>query len=98
MGGVVRDRSFSESDIIQTDGGHFIGCTFDGSILQYGGGEHPKFEDCTLDEVSWLFNQAALRTIQFLQTINASDGGPAFIADLFKPGNYITASVSAGDG
>ena len=98
MGGVVRDRSFSESDIIQSDGGRFIGCTFDGSVLQYGGGEHTRFEQCTLDDVSWLFNEAALRTIQFLQVINGSDGGPAFIADLFKPGNYITASAEAGDG
>ena len=90
MGGVVRDRSFSADDIVLVDDGTFIGCTFTGTTLHYGGGEHPKFEQCTLDNVGWHFTGAGLRTVQFLQVIASSDGGPAFIAHLFKPGNYIT--------
>ena len=53
MGGVVRDHSFSADDIVLVDDGTFIDCTFTGTILHYGGGEHPKFEQCTLDNVGW---------------------------------------------
>jgi hypothetical protein len=85
----VRERSFGKEDV-QTDGETFVGCIFEGTTLRYGGGPHPRFERCTLTGVNWHFNDAALRTIQFLQGINASDGGPAFIGDLFRPGVYIS--------
>jgi hypothetical protein len=86
----VRDRKFDAEFPVQTDGGHFIGCTFEGTTLAYGGGEHPKFDQCTLDGVNWYFTGEALRTIQFLQQINASPGGPAFLGDLFRPGAYLS--------
>ena len=86
----VRDRKFNNDFPVETDGGHFIGCTFEGTTLVYGGGEHPKFDECTLEGVNWYFSEGALRTIQFLQLINASPGGPAFVGDLFKPGVYLS--------
>jgi hypothetical protein len=88
--GEVRDRRFGDDEPVETDGDRFVGCTFEGTTLQYGGGLHPQFDDCTLTGVNWMFTNAALRTIQFLQMVNASEGGPAFIADLFRPGVYLT--------
>jgi hypothetical protein len=86
----VRDRKFDAEIPVQTDAGHFIGCTFEGTVLCYGGGEHPKFDECEMSGVNWYFNDGALRTIQFLQMIHASPGGPAFIGDLFRPGAYLS--------
>jgi hypothetical protein len=86
----VRDRKFDASTPVRTDGGHFIGCTFESTTLTYGGGEHPKFEQCSLNGVNWHFTGEALRTIQFLQLINASPGGPAFVGELFRPGVLLS--------
>lgn len=85
-----RDRNFSAGEAVETDGNRFIKCRFEGAQLRYGGGTHPYFEDCAFEESGWYFTDAALRTIQFLQGINGSPGGTEFIADIFKPGNYIT--------
>jgi hypothetical protein len=86
----VRDRVFSEGERVETDGRNFVGCTFEKASLAYGGGVHPTFEECSFsDEVGWLFTDAGLRTVQLLQMINNSDGGKAFIDDLFLPGKYI---------
>jgi hypothetical protein len=43
-----------------------------------------------MDNVNWHFADSALRTIQLLQVINNSDGGPAMIGQLFQPGAYIS--------
>lgn len=85
----IKDQTFS-GETVATDGKKFVGCTFSDVTLQYGGGVHPVFDDCRFEGVSWRFADAATRTIQFLQRINASPDGPAFIADLFQPGKYIT--------
>jgi hypothetical protein len=74
---------------VETDGKTFTGCTFTSTGLLYFGGEHPMFESCTFNEgVSWIFRDAALKTIQFLQRINNDDGGEKFIADVFQKGKY----------
>ena len=86
----VRDRTFSGGEQVQTDGKSFIGCNFEKASLAYGGGVHPAFEECTFGEAGWRFNDAGLRTVQFLQMINNSNGGRGFIADLFQPGKVIT--------
>ena len=84
----IRDRTYGEGELVDTDGNSFIGCTFNSSSLRYAGGELPVFEDCSFDNMGWYFTDAALRTIQLLQSLNNS-GAEAMIADLFKPGNYI---------
>ena len=85
-----RDRTFSGGETVDVDGNRYIKCRFDGVQLRYGGGPHPYFEECEFPDGGWYFTDAALRTIQLLQVINGSPQGPEFIADLFKPGNYIT--------
>jgi hypothetical protein len=84
----VRNRTFSDQAMVDIDGTTFIGCNFESASLRYSGGAHPVFEDCAFAETGWYFSDAALRTIQLLQQLH-SQPGSTFIADLFRPGNYI---------
>jgi hypothetical protein len=90
LAGIARDMTFANRDQVEVDGGTFINCDFRFAILLYGGGEHPKFEDCTFGDVSWHFEGAALRTIQLLQLVGAAEAGQALIKDLFQSGKYLT--------
>jgi hypothetical protein len=82
--------TFANQDRVETDGGTFIDCDFRWAVLLYGGGEHPKFENCTFGDVSWRFEGPALRTIQLLQLMAGSPEGQEFIKDLFQSGKYLT--------
>lgn len=86
----IRNRTFTDEETVDTDGNAFIACNFESATLRYSGGPHPTFEDCTFGRSGWYFADAALRTIQLLQQFNNTTSGAEFIADLFKPGNYIT--------
>ena len=86
----IRDRTYGEGEIVETDGNTFLRCTFSSSSLRYAGGELPLFQECTFENMGWLFADAALRTIQLLQSLNNSGVADGLIADLFKAGNYIT--------
>ena len=85
----VRGQTFTGGERVPTDGRKFIDCHFEKASLCYGGGEHPVFEGCGFGEVGWYFEKEALSTIQFLQMIRNSDGGEAFIDDMFLPGKFI---------
>ena len=87
--GIARDMQFGPEDVIATDGGNFIECRFEGSTLIYSGGEHPRFENCVLTDIGWAFADHALRTVQFLQTLNGAPGGAEFVGRLFAPGVII---------
>lgn len=82
------DRTFS-GDGVETDGNHFSNCRFENLSLLYSGGPHPQFDNCAFDNTGWFFTDGALRTIQFLQKINAAPGGQEFIASLFQPDTLL---------
>lgn len=84
----IRDRTFTD-ELVETDGNTYYGCTFNSASLGYAGGEHPLFEDCTFNGLSWYFSGPALRTIQLLQGLNNSGVGESMVAELFRQGNYI---------
>lgn len=84
----IRDQSLSGP--VDVDGNHYLGCTFqEGVQLRYGGGELPRFENCQFAGVSWYFHDAALRTIQLLQSQNMDGSNQGFIDDIFRPGNLL---------
>jgi hypothetical protein len=85
-----RDRTYSGGGQVDVDGHRFVNCTFEAASLRYSGGEHPSFEQCNFVDVGWYFTDAALRTIQLLQAQNAVEGGEKMIAEIFKPGNYLS--------
>lgn len=86
----VRDRTYSDNLPVDVDGVRFVNCTFTAASLRYSGGEHPSFEECTFGDIGWFFTGAALRTIQLLQAQNAEGAGAEMIANIFKPGNYLS--------
>jgi hypothetical protein len=86
----ISNRVFTGPDPVEADGNHFTGCTFDKVILVYRGGEHPRFDQCTFNGTGWNFAGAALKTIQLLQQIGASQGGETFVAQIFAPGVHFT--------
>jgi hypothetical protein len=85
----IRGRTFGKGSSLKVDGDTFVECTFTDTVLKYGGGAHPKFERCTMTGINWHFTDAALRTIQLLQGLNASESGAVMVSQLFKPGVYI---------
>ena len=84
------NQTFAAGEEIETDGNGFADCTFNEVALVYQGGEHPRFDRCNFHSCGWMFRGPALRSVQFLQQVNASPGGKEFLADLFLPGKYIT--------
>jgi hypothetical protein len=90
LGGVARNMTFVNKDLVEVDDGTFIDCEFRWAVLLYGGGGHPKFENCTFGDISWQFEGPALRTIQILQLMGASAEGHELIKDLFQSGKYLT--------
>jgi hypothetical protein len=89
-GGTARGMTFTGDDAIHVDGGRFIECRFEGSVLIYSGGRPPEFENCMIGDTRWRFEGPALRTIQLLQAIGNSDRGKYFIEDLFEKGKLLT--------
>jgi hypothetical protein len=86
----IRGRTFSGGEKVETDGNVYLDCRFESASLRYSGGPHPSFTNCVFNDTGWYFTDGALRTIQFLQIINASPGGSAFVSDLFLPDKMIT--------
>lgn len=85
----IKGGTYAKDEIVDVDGKVFRNCRFEGTTLRYSGGKHPTFIDCDLIGAAWHFAGGALRTIQLLQQFLASDGGPEFIAGVFKPGLYF---------
>lgn len=86
----IRDRTFSNDETIELDGKSFVDCRFDKAVLAYAGGDYPSFVNCSFGNTGWLFTGAALRTVRFLQEINAVSGGTGFLAEMFKPNQFYT--------
>jgi hypothetical protein len=83
-----RDQTFDGP--VDVDGRHYVNCAFnEGVQLRYGGGALPRFENCQFAGVSWYFHDAALRTIQLLQSQNMDGANQAFIDGIFRPGNLL---------
>lgn len=77
--------SFENSRIL-VDGQRFVDCQFKKCVLVYGGGLVPHFENCTLVDISWTFDDEAGNTITFLQTVYNSfgEGGRQLVDIVFK--------------
>ena len=84
-----RNQSFGGTREVETDGNHYIDCTFTEATFVYRGGDHPRFDRCGFHSCGWRFAGAALKTIQFLQQMKAAPGGEALLNDIFAPGAYL---------
>lgn len=59
-------KAFTGKTII-VDGEKYLDCEFRQCLLIYCGGELPQFDGSFLNDCNWKFEDAALRTICFLQ-------------------------------
>ena len=59
---------------IDLDGNQYQGCTFRGCALVYKGGPLPILTGCAFYDCRWSFEEAATRSLQFLQGIAMMSG------------------------
>jgi hypothetical protein len=79
------DKTFTESRQL-VDGNRYTNCKFDRCAIVYGGGPIPHLIDCTLDNCSWHFEDAAERTLAFLHHLyhGTGEGGREMIESTFE--------------
>jgi hypothetical protein len=75
-------------ETVQLDGESFEGCEFRTCRMIYNGGPVPHFRDCQFADCDWRFEDAAGRTLAFMQLVWGV-GGKASVQALIK---IITAS------
>ena len=68
--------------VVEVDGRRFVNCVFIEATLVYGGGPLPSFVECTFDDVSLQFADAAADTLKFLSGLQVGGFGPA-VAKIF---------------
>ena len=75
-----------DNETIEIDGNRYSQCTFKNCKLVYRGGDIPVFEGCKLDFCSWHWEDAAIRTIEFLRGINQGLGrmGISLVDEILK--------------
>jgi hypothetical protein len=64
---VVACRTF-ENTTVELDENCFVDCTFQDCVLEYRGGRL-SFESCRITGCRYLFLDAALRTVEYLQAL-----------------------------
>lgn len=84
-----RNQSLGGAEPIETDGNHYSDCIFTEATFVYRGGAHPRFDRCGFHSCGWRFAGPALKTIQFLQQMNAAPGGDGLLKEIFAPGAYL---------
>ena len=75
-----------DNETVQIDGNRYTQCSFKSCKLVYRGGDMPLFEGCKLDFCTWLWEDAAIRTIEFLRGINQGLGrmGMTLVDEVLK--------------
>lgn len=73
----MSDRAtFSNNYGYSIDGKRFVDTDLTSNVFYYSGGPIPIFENCTLINNSFIFQGAALNTLNFLQFIMATTPAP----------------------
>ena len=65
---LITNRTFSYEEVA-VDFHEFIDCRFDHCTMLYSGRETLRMDGCVLDNVHWVFTDAALRTLDVLATL-----------------------------
>ena len=64
---VFKDQTLSGDVVL--DGNTFRNIQFKDAVLNYEGGQPPRFENCAFDTTSFTFREAAGNTLQFLRAM-----------------------------
>ena len=65
---MFNDRTFRDERVI-LDGGCFVNCRFEGSILVYFGGRIPEIQDCRFNDIRFSFEGPAGHTLELLRKL-----------------------------
>lgn len=81
---IVRDQKYDDRSV-PVDGRRFESCVFDRSRLVFTGEGPVEFSGCTFIACNFVFDGAALDTLQYLATINDGLGveGERLISSIF---------------
>jgi len=82
----TRQDEVIENQSVFLDGVRFVRCRFVGCTLIYECRDDVDFQDCTFEECSWTFSDAAIRMLNFLSTVYQEAGptGTALVSGIFK--------------
>lgn len=85
MANTLTDQTFADGSYV-IDGLRFIRCRFVKMQLIYGAEGEVDFKDCTFENCSWTFDDAAERMIGFLSTLHEQvrPEGPELVEGIFK--------------
>ena len=84
-----------EDQAVAVDGNSYTYCMFKNCCLEYRGGEHPEFFECTFISSPWALVGPAGRTLEFLrdQWTQGEERGRQVVANVMK---FITGSDPGG--
>lgn len=54
---------------VALDGAAFVNIHFKNAVLNYAGGQPPRFDNCAFDTTSFTFRDSAANTLQFLRAM-----------------------------
>jgi hypothetical protein len=80
---IYRNQTFKD-ERVELSGNAYHGCTFDHCELVYRGDRSPTFQDNEFIDSVFLFTEAAIRTIYFLENMyHAGAGGREVVEQTF---------------
>lgn len=70
---------------VQLDNNSFTACTFDSCVLEFGGTGPVELNDCSFNNVQWVFTGAAQNTLNFLHGMyhGMGEGGRQIVETTF---------------
>jgi hypothetical protein len=81
---IYKDQTF-ENQRVELSGSRFHGCTFKKCELVYRGEPSPTFQDNEFIDSTFVFRDAAIRTLYFLSNIyHAGKGGEEIVEQTFS--------------
>lgn len=92
------DASTFGSGKVQIDGNTFFKCLFDGTTLEYAGGDEPLFIECTFRNVDIAFAGPAANTLSFMAGLFRSGFRPIIEATIAQMTEEPTVSKDDNNG
>jgi hypothetical protein len=80
---------------LSVDGDDYHTCCFKNCILNYEGGEPPRFVDCAFVDSIWLLGRVVVTQVRFLSIFNASESSE--LIDHLIHAIQSAAEVSGGE-
>jgi hypothetical protein len=82
---LITNRTFAYEEV-SVDFNEFIDCRFDRCTMLYSGRDTLRMDGCVLENVQWVFTDAAARTLRVLATLyhRFGEGGQSQVEAIFN--------------